>query len=250
LEIKPLLIFLSTPFRSFPLISHTLLIRFLSIKFLMLHFYNNVATFHIIGNRVSGLQEMLVDNKSSRSLRLEQLESEDNNALEALIKSRKNQGFVQVTTEAGVDRIRQILNDYPSKLALNLYLFFMEHLDGTFDGVVASQDLLAEEMGVTTRTIYTVTKWLEQKGAILRLKISGTVYAYCLNPDEVSKSWRSAKKYAAFNTKTLISVSENPGITRRVQIMLKDDKATLHQQDAPTSESKPPASKRRPPITK
>lgn len=192
---------------------------------------------------------MLIDNQSSGNQRLNELEADAQAALEHSEQSRKNKGFVQVTTNEGVDRIHQLFNEYPSKLAGNLYLFFMKHLDGTFDGVVASQDLLAEEMGVTTRTIHTVTKWLEEKGAILRLKISGTVYAYCLNPDEVSKSWRSAKKYAAFNTKTLVSVSQNPSITKRLQIMLKND-PSQEPENTTSTLTKPKTSKRRPPTAK
>jgi hypothetical protein len=93
--------------------------------------------------------------------------------------------------------------------------------------VVASQQLLADEIGVSVRTIKTVSKYLEEIEAIIRIRLgAGTVYAYCLDPDEVWKSWNTSKKYAAFNTKTLARKGDNGDIKRRLMVMVKGGNQT------------------------
>lgn len=132
---------------------------------------------------------------------------------------KKNKGFTQVYS-GGFKRIAELFTKYP--LAGRLYLFLAEHMEPGTGAVVASQELLAEEMEVTTRTIRTATKWLEDNGAILRIRLGAAgMYAYCLDPNEVWKSWDTTKKYAAFNTKTLARKQDNGDIKRRLQVMLK-----------------------------
>lgn len=123
-------------------------------------------------------------------------------------KTQRLTNAISLSPQA-INRIYQLFNEYPSTLAGNIYLFFLHHLDND-NRVVVSQDLLAEEMGVTTRTIRTVTKWMEDNGAIERYKIAGSVYAYCLDPLEVSNNSQEQKTYVPFATKTLASVKSNP----------------------------------------
>ena len=55
--------------------------------------------------------------------------------------------------------------------------------------------------------------------SIIVLKM-GTANVYCMDPAEVWKSYNNAKPYAAFNTRTLVSKSENPFVRRRLAVLL------------------------------
>jgi hypothetical protein len=129
----------------------------------------------------------------------------------------------------GWERLKFLIGEYP--LAAKLYAFLAQHIDAGIGAVVASQALLSEELGVSDKTIRKISKFLEDNNALIRIKIQGNLYAYALNPEEVWKSWRDYKKYAAFNTKTLARGADNPNIKRRLNFMLKNRKAA---QDEPT----------------
>lgn len=165
--------------------------------------------------------ETLVVSSEERLQRFMQLIEEKMKENEEKTTSKKNKGFTQVYS-SGFKRITQLFTEYP--LAGRLYLFLAEHIEPGTGAVVASQELLAEEMEVTTRTIRTATKWLEDNNVVLRIRLgAGGIYAYCLDPTEVWKSWDTTKKYAAFNTKTLARHQDNGDIKRRLMVMLKGE---------------------------
>ena len=61
---------------------------------------------------------------------------------------------------------------------------------------------------------------------MIRLRLgAGSIYAYCLDPEEVWKSWKTSKKYAAFTTKTLARKNDNGDVKRRLMVMLKGKEA-------------------------
>ena len=137
-------------------------------------------------------------------------------------ETKKNKDFIQVY-EKGFQRISSLINSNPS--AAKLYVFLANYIEPGTGAVVASQELLAEELGVSTRTIRRLSKALEEEGAIIRIRLgAGSIYAYCLDPSEVWKSWDTSKKNAAFNTKTLARQKDNGDIKRRLMVMLKDNK--------------------------
>ena len=165
--------------------------------------------------------EISVVTLEERLQRFMQLVEERMQENEEIANKKKNKGFTQVYS-SGFKRIAELFSKYP--LAGRLYLFLAEHIEPGTGAIVVSQELLAEEMKVTTRTIRTATKWLEDNGAILRIKLgAGGIYAYCLDPNEVWKSWNTSKKYAAFNTKTLARHKDNGDIKRRLMVMLKGE---------------------------
>lgn len=132
---------------------------------------------------------------------------------------RQNGGFTQVY-EAGWKRLQTLLLDRP-ELA-RIYAFFAEQMgpDGT---ISVSRQTMADIFNVSEKTITRHTKALEEMGAIVILKI-GNANVYCLDPNEVWKSFDNAKPYAAFNTRTLVGKSENPFVKRRLATLL-DGKA-------------------------
>jgi CTP-dependent riboflavin kinase len=136
-------------------------------------------------------------------------------------ETKKNKDFVQVY-EKGFQRISSLINNNPS--AAKLYVFLANYIEPGTGAVVASQELLAEELGVSSRTIRRLSKVLEEEGAIIRIRLgAGSIYAYCLDPEEVWKSWDTSKKYAAFNSKTLARKNDNGNVKRRLMVMLKGE---------------------------
>lgn len=183
--------------------------------------------FRSIGSE--SIMEMSVVTPEERLKRFMELIEEKMQENEQAANKKKNKAFTQVYS-GGFKRIAELFSKYP--LAGRLYLFLAEHIEPGTGAVVASQELLAEEMEVTTRTIRTATKWLEDNGALLRIKLgAGGIYAYCLDPDEVWKSWNTTKKYAAFNTKTLARQKDNGDIKRRLMVMLKGNDSSNVESD-------------------
>jgi hypothetical protein len=132
---------------------------------------------------------------------------------------RANRGFVQVY-EQGWIRLQGLIVKNPT--AARLWAFLAQHIDGAAGAVVVGQELLAEQLGVSERTIRRMSVALEQAGAMTRIRIAGTVYAYALNPEEVWKSWDKAKDLAAFHTKTLAKKSDrqNGSVDRKLRMMM------------------------------
>lgn len=134
--------------------------------------------------------------------------------------ARENRRFVQVYPK-GWSRLQQLIRDNPS--AARLYVLLAQHIDPNGGVVVAAQTVLAEMLGVTDRTIRTLTKALEEQNAIVRIRVGAGTYAYALDPDEVWKAWDVQKDHAVFRTKTLVSKrGDNALVKRRLQVMLAE----------------------------
>ena len=171
------------------------------------------------------MAEMSVVTVEQRLARFIDLIEERQREEEESISNKKNKSFIQFYS-GGFERIKSLI-EAKQPTALKLYLFFAEHIEPGTGAVVASQQFLADELKVSVRTIKTVSKYLEDIGAIIRIRLGpGTVYAYCLDPNEVWKSWNTSKKYASFNTKTLARQKDNGDIKRRLMVMLKGEEAT------------------------
>ena len=136
-------------------------------------------------------------------------------------KRTADRDFIKVYPQ-GWQQLRRLIDDYP--LAAKMYAFLAEHIDAGIGAVVASQALMAEELEISERTIRRLSKYLEDSRVITRIKIQGNLCAYALNPEEVWKSWKDNKNFAAFNTRTLARNKENPDIKRRLKLMLKNKK--------------------------
>ena len=156
-----------------------------------------------------------------------------NNRLDEELENKnrkKNKNFTQMYPK-GFDRVIAIIEEYP--LAAKLYMFFAKHIEPGTGALVASQDLLAHELNVSVRSIQRATKWLDENNIVIKIRLgAGSVYGYCLDPDEVWKSWNTNKKYAAFNTKTLARHKDNGDIKRKLMVMVKtkntpDEHATV-----------------------
>ena len=149
-------------------------------------------------------------------------------------KGRQNNGFTQVTNKAW-DAMRALVG--VNKTAAQLYMFLAQHCDKT-GVVVVGQAILMEELGCARNTLWRACKELEDRNCLVRLKVSGNTYAYCLDPFQIWKSFASSKHHAAFLTRTLVS---NPNAAeRRITMMMKkqamansddDEKETAEEND-------------------
>ena len=163
--------------------------------------------------------ELSVSSPEERLKRFMQLVKKKLDEDEKARETKKNKDFVQVY-EKGFQRISDLINKNPS--AAKLYVFLAKHIEPGTGAIVASQELLAEELKVSTRTIRRLSKTLEEEDAIIRIRLgAGTIYAYCLDPKEVWKSWNTSKNYAAFTTKTLARKKDNGDVKRCLTVMLK-----------------------------
>lgn len=133
-------------------------------------------------------------------------------------KRRGDSDFIKVYPR-GWDKLQELIEEYPQ--AAKMYAFLAKHIDAGVGAVVASQTLLAERLNISERTVRRLGIYLEEKNALVRIKIQGNLCAYALNPEEVWKSWKDHKDYAAFNTRTLARNKDNTDVNRRLNVMLK-----------------------------
>lgn len=170
-------------------------------------------------------------NEAEQNARKRDLEIEEQKAAEELEKRRKNNDFTQVYPKYW-KQMMQIIPDNPR--AAVLYNFLAEHAAPDTGAVVVAQEILAEKMGVTRMTISRYIKYLEKKHMILKIRLSGGVCAYALDPDMVWKSYSTNKDYATFKTKTLVKKidMEKNEIHRKLNVMMKQQRAIEEVDDS------------------
>ena len=91
----------------------------------------------------------------------------------------------------GWQRIRSLMSN---PTAAKVYAVLAEHIDPSCGAVVVSQDVLAEMVGVSERTIRRATAYLEEVLALVHIRVSGSVYAYALDPKKRSGARGTARR--------------------------------------------------------
>ena len=89
-----------------------------------------------------------------------------------------------------------------SKSTLRVYLFIVENC-GIENALVASQDMIAEELGISSRTVRRATLDLEAQGHIVIDKIAHA-NVYILNDGEFWKTYEDHKRFSSFRAQTLV----------------------------------------------
>lgn len=174
---------------------------------------------------MSGMQ--IIDNARDASIRLAEFSAMDREREDLdEAKRTQNRDFVQVYPK-GWKRLQSLMKTNPS--AARVYAFLAEHIDGACGAVVVSQDVMAKELDVHRRTIIRLTQQLEQLGAVVRIRVGNGVFAYCLDPTEIWKSWDEKKDSAAFVTRTLVLKSDrsNREVRRKLKVMLGEPELPL-----------------------
>ena len=109
------------------------------------------------------------EDKDDRSFRTQaklKLRRNTGNRQERHLKSTRRQRRTVTSlrhTQKGWQRIRELVRDKQGAAAIGLYSFFAEHIDPTCGAVVCDQQFLANQMGVSTRTIRRWLDYLEEK---------------------------------------------------------------------------------------
>jgi len=163
--------------------------------------------------------ETKVYDEETAQHRRREMKAEDNIREAVDDEAKKNRGFTQVYPK-GWRRIQALLLE--NKVAAQIYAFLAESIDSSCGSVVCTQQVLAEQFDVHERTVRRAVDYLEKVSAVVVIKI-GTANAYCLDPDEVWRSWDSAKDYAAFHTKTLARKADNNVVKRKLQVMMHQE---------------------------
>lgn len=118
---------------------------------------------------------------------------------------RQNRDFRQLYPK-GIARIRHLIAE--NKNAAFIYLYLAEHLDENIGALVVGQKTLCDELGISRTTLWRHCKFLEEQGALVRIQIEGSVYAYALDPSEIWANTDAAKERALFRTKTLTRIDQ------------------------------------------
>ena len=115
-------------------------------------------------------------------------------------QSKENRNFVQIYP-LGFRKLQLLMQERPK--AARFYALLMEHIDST-GVVVATQDVLAEIMDCSIKTIQRYSAQLEECNSLVRIQLQGGVYAYALNPDEVWRSFNCGKEYPSLHKYKLV----------------------------------------------
>jgi hypothetical protein len=145
--------------------------------------------------------------------------AEEERATELEYIKRENRNFVQVYPE-GWRQMQLIIQKSPQ--ALRLYMLIAANIDSA-GVIVATQDVLAETLNVSKKTIQRHSAILEDAKALIRIPLQGGIYAYAMNPEEIWKNYDKRKEWAPFYTKSLSQGPSRTGIVKRkAQIMVRE----------------------------
>jgi hypothetical protein len=116
---------------------------------------------------------------------------------------RVNANFVQLYDDH-LDLIMLMTKENPT--ALNVFLWVVKYMDNR-NALVASQQAIAENLGLHKNTVYLAVKYLKEKKALTVFRSSNT-HIFALNAQIVWRDTAEAKKYAHFDAKVFISEFE------------------------------------------
>lgn len=116
---------------------------------------------------------------------------------------RVNANFVQLYDD-NLDLIMLMTRENPT--ALSVFLWIVKYMDSR-NALVASQQAIAENLGLHKNTVYLAIKYLKEKSALTVLRSSNT-HVFALNAQIVWRDTAESKRFAHFDAKIFISESE------------------------------------------
>ncbi|AUR96858.1 replication protein [Vibrio phage 1.233.A._10N.261.51.E6] len=132
------------------------------------------------------------------------------------MRKYKNKDFTQVYAK-GFDTLSELVTKNNS--AARLYMFLAQNLDESTGCVAADQQVIAEHLGYSVRSVQRAIKYLEENGHLVRVPIGGNLTAYALDPHEVWKGYDNAKPYAVFRTHVITKRSDL--VAKKLKVMMK-----------------------------
>jgi hypothetical protein len=133
------------------------------------------------------------------------------------LAERKGPRFTKVYPK-GWEALAALIDN---RAAAKLYMFLATSC-GHDNAVVCTYELLAEELGLSERTIRRAVRHLEDGSHVVVAKI-GTANAYILNPEEVWKTYEEHKRFCGFSARALASKTENGNLKRRLTHIIEPD---------------------------
>ena len=137
-----------------------------------------------------------------------------------------NRDFSQVYPK-GWTRIRALLNESKSRAPLLLYTFIAEHMDADGGALVVDQETLCEALGVSRTTLWRAITFLEERNALLRVNVGGSVSAYALTRPRSGKAGTAKRKRLFSARKLLFARAARTQVKRRMQLMLSEGQPEL-----------------------
>lgn len=116
---------------------------------------------------------------------------------------RVNANFVQLYDD-NLDLIMLMTRENPT--ALSVFLWIVKYMDNR-NALVASQQAMAENLGLHKNTVYLAIKYLKEKSALTVLRSSNT-HIFALNAQIVWRDTAISKRFAHFDAKVYVSESE------------------------------------------
>jgi DNA-binding transcriptional regulator YhcF (GntR family) len=116
---------------------------------------------------------------------------------------RVNANFVQLYDD-NLDLIMLMTKENPT--ALSIFLWIVKYMDNR-NALVASQQAMAENLGLHKNTVYLAIKYLKEKSALTVLRSSNT-HIFALNAQIVWRDTAVSKRFAHFDAKVYLSESE------------------------------------------
>ena len=131
----------------------------------------------------------------------------------------KARSFTQVY-DKGFDSLSSIVQK--NTAAARLYMFLAKHMDSSTGAVVADQQLLADHLEYSVRSVQRAIQFLEDNHHLVRIPVGGNLSAFALDPREVWKGSERNKDYAVFRTTVITSRSDL--VTKKLKVMMEKRK--------------------------
>ena len=116
---------------------------------------------------------------------------------------RVNANFVQLYDD-NLDLIMLMTKDNPT--ALSVFLWVVKYMDNR-NALVASQQAIADSLGLHKNTVYLAVKYLREMKALTVLRSSNT-NIFALNAQIVWRDTADAKRFAHFDAKVYVTEFE------------------------------------------
>jgi predicted transcriptional regulator len=119
-------------------------------------------------------------------------------------KSNENSNFVQLS-RGYMSQMRALSRKSP--VAMQIFLYLVEHMGRTTNAVVCSYRVLSEVTNLSRTSVAKAIKILKEENWIDAVKI-GNATAYAINERVVWQAGRNERKYAIFSATIIASESE------------------------------------------
>lgn len=121
--------------------------------------------------------------------------------------------FVKVY-QSGFDRLERLVGHPSGPIVVRMWTFLVRYA-GRENALVASNEVIADCLGVGVRTVKRGIAALKETGAIEVYKLA-TANCYVLSPEEVYRDREETKQFTSFRVRALVGFKKNPDLRASV----------------------------------